>query len=221
MTMPFWSSPRLLSKPVARAILPWVPFSFFLSSCVRSRISFVCVSWRRRVNSRALSPLFPTELNFRRFARIRGSLFDSFQRRKRRRSKRKVSRTKLDEMDYSFKRVVSGSDFFVFFVFLRAFSAVNLSIFYCRISLLLFFLSFLAFLGSERNRHKSSHHAINSHVFFPTPPTFTRSFPRPTHERVGLFRISRSLFSLSSPPRSFRRTGAVSRVVKEERILYI
>ena len=44
MTMPFWSSPRLLSKPVARAILPWVPFSFFLSSCVRSRISFVCVS---------------------------------------------------------------------------------------------------------------------------------------------------------------------------------
>ena len=44
MTMPFWSSPRLLSKPVARVILPWVPFSFFLSSCVRSRISFVCVS---------------------------------------------------------------------------------------------------------------------------------------------------------------------------------
>lgn len=107
MMMPFWSSPRLLSKPVARAILPWVPFSFFLSSCVRSRISFVCVSWRRRVNSRALSPLFPTELNFRRFARIRGSLFDSFQRRKRRRSKRKVSQTKLDEMDYSFR--VSGA----------------------------------------------------------------------------------------------------------------
>ena len=50
-------------------------------------------------------------------------------------------------------------------------------------------------------------------------PLRLRSFPRPPHERVGLFRISRSLFSLSSP-RSFRRTGAASRVVKEERILY-
>ena len=47
---------------------------------------------------------------------------------KRRRSKRKFSQTKLDETtEYSSFKRVSGF-FFVFFVFLRAFSAVNLSI---------------------------------------------------------------------------------------------
>ena len=40
--------------------------------------------------------------------------------------------------------------------------------------------SFLAFLRSERNRHKSSHRAINSHVFFQPPPTQTAKFSTPT-----------------------------------------
>jgi nucleotidyltransferase/DNA polymerase involved in DNA repair len=121
-------------------------------------------------------------------------------------------------MDYSF-RVVSGVDFFVFFVFLRAF---NLSFLVQK-----YFSHEQSFLAFPRaivtNSHtKEAKIPRKSHYssFQRHPLSQSRSFPRPTHERVGLFRISRSLFSLSSP-RSFRRTGAASRVVKEERILYI